>query len=402
MKKINFKQPKYIIPLMVFPFLSLFYYVVYRFTPHKQKQIVAVRTDSVSIDPTIQDAGENVANRSLSDKFKSMSEKVSGTDSTAINGLSVSRVSQQAQDENETQEASTRFLDSIKKKMDASNRAFQAKFRATAPGGVAVAGAGGTSSKKSTEGEKFQNMIRQLQARREGAGQEGPKPPQETEMDQFKARMAYVDSLQAARQLAMSGKKPKPHIEPVADTVRPLPVAKNDHINRSVFNTVYANETDNFINAIVDQTTQSFTGTRLRLRLLDDITVSNIIIEKGTYIYGFVTGFTTQRIFITVTGIVKDGRTLPVKISVYDNDGLKGLYVPSSNFRDFTRELGAGSTSAITYQNNSASTDEVSQITQGLISRLFSGTTTAVADLIKKNKARVKYSTDVYLVSEKN
>ena len=49
--------------------------------------------------------------------------------------------------------------------------------------------------------------------------------------------------------------------------------------------------------------------------------------EKGTYLYGTVTGFGQQRVRASITSILVGDRFIKVKLSVFDNDGMEGFYV---------------------------------------------------------------------------
>src|SRR3546814_8500215 len=89
------------------------------------------------------------------------------------------------------------------------------------------------------------------------------------------------------------------------------------------------------------------------------------------------------------------GTVLPVRLEVYDHDGLPGLYVPASAFREFSRELGGSASQGLTLQQQAENNN---QLVMSLLQRMFQSTTTAVTRQIRKNKAKIKYNTLVYLV----
>ena len=91
------------------------------------------------------------------------------------------------------------------------------------------------------------------------------------------------------------------------------------------------------------KTTKGFLGSRIRFRLLEDIFVGNRKIEKGSILYGQISGFSMQRVDLKIVSVFTKGEILPVNLSIYDIDGLKGLYVPESVFRDMIREMGSNS-----------------------------------------------------------
>jgi conjugative transposon TraM protein len=75
-----------------------------------------------------------------------------------------------------------------------------------------------------------------------------------------------------------------------------------------------------------DQTIVS--GGRVELRLLENITLRGRMISEGTRLFG-IAQFGSQRVNITINQIQYEGRILPIKLTVYDMDGLAGIYVPN-------------------------------------------------------------------------
>jgi conjugative transposon TraM protein len=163
----------------------------------------------------------------------------------------------------------------------------------------------------------------------------------------------------------------------------------------SAFNTISPNHADGLIRAIIDQDITGYAGSRLRIRLLEDMMAGRMIIKQGTYLYAEISGFTGQRVLLTINSVMQSDQILPVKLSVYDNDGLPGLYVPASAFRDFSKDLGSDASQGLTLQQ---SADNNNQMVMSIVQRMFESTTTAVSKLIRQNKAKLKYNTLVYLI----
>ena len=67
---------------------------------------------------------------------------------------------------------------------------------------------------------------------------------------------------------------------------------------------------------------------RVGLRLLEPITLRGRMIPEGTLLYG-IANFGSQRVNITINQVQYEGRILPMKLTVYDMDGLTGIYVPN-------------------------------------------------------------------------
>ena len=186
---------------------------------------------------------------------------------------------------------------------------------------------------------------------------------------------------------------------------RPKLVIKSPETNAERFNTVGA-ESDavdaSLIRAMIDKTTKAHEGTRLRFKLLDNVTVNGTKLKKGTYLYGTVTGFGQQRVRATITSILIGGKFINVNLLVFDNDGMEGFYVPESAFRDFMKEAGASTVQQnISFESENGYGSGISgeAIALQALQNMYNSATSAVAANIRKNRAKIKYNTIVYLIN---
>ena len=169
---------------------------------------------------------------------------------------------------------------------------------------------------------------------------------------------------------------------------RPNLVVKSSDAGAGKFHTVSAPDEAaeaNLIRAMIDQTTKAREGTRLRFKLLDDVTVSGTKLRKGTYLYGTVTGFGGQRVRAAVTSIL-----------------VEGFYVTESAFRDFVKDAGA---STVQQNINLESEDGYGSGISGeaialqALQNMYNSATSAISSNIRKNKAKIKCNTIVYLIN---
>ena len=166
-------------------------------------------------------------------------------------------------------------------------------------------------------------------------------------------------------------------------------------ISKAVYNSIHKEEQNYFIKAVIDEDNKGYLGSRIRLRLLEDIFVGKKKIKKGEIIYGQISGFQMQRVNLSVISVLANGEILPINLSVYDVDGMKGLYVPQSVFRDMVKELGSQSVQGTQMDMGAAG------FFTSIGSRLFTSTSKSIANLIKINKAKLKYNSYIYLINEK-
>jgi conjugative transposon TraM protein len=240
-----------------------------------------------------------------------------------------------------------------------------------------------------------------------------PKNRFDEEMALFKAQMSMIDSM-----TNKTGAKNKT-IE-TTDNFDKTPINKGSEVanieikevkkaglnNQNYFNTLGESRQNSFIKAILDEGLKVYDGSRVRIRLMDDIVVDNtphegagsMTLSKGSYLFGVIHGFAPQRVFITITNIVYDSHITPVKLDVYDYDGMKGLYIPESLFREIAKDAGAQvAGSNITFSNGQGV--NATQLAYQAVQDVYRSSTRAMSAAIRSRKAILKYNTMIYLVN---
>lgn len=142
-------------------------------------------------------------------------------------------------------------------------------------------------------------------------------------------------------------KKKKPNSEAQAkakvneETVEPQ--IKNIPGKRSRNNSISkapSSADGNLIPAVIhsDQTVKN--GSTVKIRLLEDFYVEEQKIPKNTFVYG-VTRFTNERVDIVISSIRQENNIISFTKSVFDRDGLKGLYFPENAGNEMSKEIGS-------------------------------------------------------------
>lgn len=372
--KINFRQPRYILPVIAMPFLCLFFYV-YRTGFAKDE---APLQEGDPLQGQIAEVSDEVKNSALSDKLAAYREEYRRGDGyTAIGRLQEETAERYRFDELYNEEEK-RKLDSIENALK-NRRPFSGEDTLGKDGGDRA----------------LEEALSSLAPRPEPA----EEAPENTDpMELFRRQMAFADSMarandpveQAAREQRERMEEAKRELE----NQPRLPVSKYSG-GKGTFNTVRPERNDTFIQAIIDENITGYVDSRIRIRLMDDLLVGRHVVEKGTHVFANISGFSGQRVQLTITSIMQGNNVLPVRLEIYDNDGSPGLYVPASAFREFSRELGGNTTQGITLQQQA---ENNSQMVMSAIQRMFQSTTTAVSKQIRKNRAKLKYNTLVYLI----
>ncbi len=179
-------------------------------------------------------------------------------------------------------------------------------------------------------------------------------------------------------------------------------VVKAKKPNSAYFNTLAENEPEpNLIKAIIDEDVKAVDGSRVRLRLLDEVEINGVVLAKGSYMYATMSGFSQQRVRGTVKSLMVDDELLKVSLTLYDTDGMEGLYVPSSSFRKTTKDIASGAMGSNMSINNGSYSNNVAQWGMQAIQNAYQQTTGAISKAIRKNKVKLKYGTFVYLVNSR-
>jgi conjugative transposon TraM protein len=94
---------------------------------------------------------------------------------------------------------------------------------------------------------------------------------------------------------------------------------------------------ENSIEAAVHETQTLTNGSIIKLRLLNDIFIDGAIISKGNFVFGFVS-LTDERLSVEITSIRCRQSIFPVNLTVFDMDGLAGIYIPGAITRDVAKQ----------------------------------------------------------------
>ena len=105
----------------------------------------------------------------------------------------------------------------------------------------------------------------------------------------------------------------------------------------SKLNGKYAKVPSNTIQATIHQDQDIVSGSVVKLRLLDTINVNSIQIPKNEFIYG-IASINDERLKIEIASLRFRNSILPVSLSVFDLDGLEGLYIPGAIARDASKK----------------------------------------------------------------
>lgn len=94
---------------------------------------------------------------------------------------------------------------------------------------------------------------------------------------------------------------------------------------------------DNAIEAVVPENTILVNGAVLKLRLASDIYINGVLIPRNNIVSGLV-ALDNERLQVEINSIRFNNSLFPVKLEVFDLDGLAGIYIPGAISRDVAKQ----------------------------------------------------------------
>lgn len=369
--KINIRHPKYMLPAILYiPLLACSYFVIDLFHAEKaETQDKAMQTTEY-LNPELPGAkirgGDGIGS-----KYENMAKSWGKiTDETAVDNIDRDdpQETQETYESKYTQEDMEQIALLDKEKDDALKAA----------------------NAKTREQEAIEELNRALAEARLKAQAKTESAAGTDSID--KSQPAIKGKIEVNEKL----------VSQPTDTEQPAEVVKKVRVTSDYFNTLAQNEADpKLIKAIIDEDIKAVDGSRVRLRLLDDVEIGETTMRRGSYLYATMSGFSSQRVKGAIQSIMVGDEIIKVSLSLYDTDGMEGLYVPQSQFRETTKDVASGAMSGNMNMGTGNYNNSFAQWGMQAVTNAYQKTSNAISKAIKKNKVKLKYGTFVYLVNGK-
>lgn len=98
-----------------------------------------------------------------------------------------------------------------------------------------------------------------------------------------------------------------------------------------------ASQSQNAIEAVIDQNQTLVTGATIRFRLTTDVFIAGTRIPAGSFVFG-KSSLNQERLRVNIESVKSGNSLFPVSLSVYDMDGMEGIYVPGALSRDIGKQ----------------------------------------------------------------
>lgn len=380
-EKINFRQPKYMLPaILYFPLLGASYFIFDLFNAEKAEVTDKTMQTTEYLNPELP--GAKTKGDGIGGKYENMTKtwgKIG--DYTAVDNIERDAPEEDKEqyeskytendiamlDEQEKNKAKTEAADAQAREKEAMAELEKALAEARLKGHTSVGGIGSEGNHEADGTDRTDKTLANGQVEVSGRITTDPN----------------------------AVKKP-------SDEEKPSEVVKKVKTTSDYFNTLAQNEQEpKLIKAIIDENVKATDGSRVRLRLLDDVEINEHVVKRGSYLYATMSGFSSQRVKGNINSIMVDDELVKVNLSLYDTDGLEGLYVPSSQFRETSKDVASGAVSGNMNMNTSGTGSSFSQWGMQAMQNAYQKTSNAIGKAIKKNKVKLKYGTFVYIINAK-
>lgn len=169
------------------------------------------------------------------------------------------------------------------------------------------------------------------------------------EIEQLNGTLEKILDIQHPQRIREKLKEKSLQHKQVVYAVTTQPVLENvslmdtNKIKTNTANKFYGLEKDNSIveeklaiEAVVHSNQTLVNGAVIQLRLATDIFINGVSIPKGNPING-TASLNNERLEVEITSLRHKNMLFPVKLELYDIDGLPGIYIPGSISRDVAK-----------------------------------------------------------------
>ena len=371
-EKINFRQPKYMLPAILYiPLLGASYFIFDLFNAEKAEIADKTLQTTEFLNPDLPDAtikgGDGIGS-----KYENMAKSWGKiADYTAVDNIE-----RDEPDDDKEKYESQYSQDEVALLGELEQQKLQAEEAADA---------------KTREQEALKELERALAEARLKAQVATVEPLAEDSLEQHSETGVSASGTISEDSQAVNAP---------SESEEPGEMVKKVKVTSDYFNTIAQNENEpNLIKAIIDEDVKAVDGSRVRLRLLDDVEINETVVKSGSYLYAIMSGFSSQRVKGTINSVLVNDEIIKVSLSLYDTDGLEGLYVPSSSFRETSKDVASGAFNNNMSMNTGGNGNSLTQWGMQAIQNAYQKTSNAISKNIKKNKVNLKYGTFVYIIN---
>lgn len=226
--------------------------------------------------------------------------------------------------------------------------------------------------------DKLENLMQNINT-------DSETDPELTQLNSMMEKILDIQHPDRVQQRAHSGDSQKAYFR-IAEVGSHASIGLLDTIEKEISGMGFygledKNQTEekNAVEAIIDQDQTIVSGSIIKMRLLNDIYINDVLIGEGSFIYG-ISSINGERLQIEIKSIKSGSSIYPVEMEVYDMDGLAGVYIPGAITRDAAKQ---------SYEN-SLQTVDIDSYDPSVKAKITSAGIDAAKTLLTKKSRQVK------------
>lgn len=204
---------------------------------------------------------------------------------------------------------------------------------------------GGTSAMRSDDVERLEETMQSMNGQNEA---QDPELKQLSGMlesildiqhpDRVQEKLRKVSEAQRGQVFAIGTKTKEDNISSLQITpTNPVDGQSKGNGFYSLDEPANIDYNQNAVAAVIHETQTIVNGSTVKLRLVHAIFINGVKIPKNIFLFGMAS-LKGERLIININSLRYDNSLFPVDLSVYDMDGLSGIYIPGAINRDVAKE----------------------------------------------------------------
>lgn len=154
--------------------------------------------------------------------------------------------------------------------------------------------------------------------------------------ERVQERLRQTSKSQKGKVFAVNKKVEQEHITSLQGTGINQPATIKANSFYSLDETAGNDDVQNALEAVIHETQSIVNGSIVKLRLTGDVFINGTMIPRNSFVFGtaFLKG---ERLEVKISTIKFKSSIFPVELSVYDMDGISGIYIPGTINRDVAK-----------------------------------------------------------------
>lgn len=198
---------------------------------------------------------------------------------------------------------------------------------------------------------EFEAEANRLEKMMEMIHENNQSNPEMQQIENVLDKILDIQHPDRVKQKLTSGKTPTQHhpVEPAAEPENISVLNNQQSINGSALSALTSNgffglddaapaaHIGNAIQASIHGLQEVVPGATVKLRLLSDVVINGQTIPKDEFVYG-TCAINNERLTIEINSLRHQNSIIDVSLSVFDLDGMEGIYVPGAITRDAAKQ----------------------------------------------------------------